>query len=330
MNQPIEFPTFDPRSAKQAGKFGLIAVLLIIGFLAFRSMVYSVATEGRAVVRRFGRVVDVKEPGLHFKLPLGIDTQTFVPTERVLKEEFGFRTVMAGRRSEYAKTPAMSNESLMLTGDLNVIDVEWVVQYRIIDPVKFLFQVREPSETLRDVSEAVMRRIVGNRLGSEALTIGRVEIAAASREEIHEILQSYDMGVHIDRVELQDVTPPDRVKPAFNGVNEARQQRERLINEAETARNRVIPRARGEADEIIAEAEAYRAERVNQARGEAARFTELLAAYQLSPDLTRRRLYLETLDEVLPKVGRLTVIDDIGTSPVPLLHLGETAKGGAQ
>lgn len=330
MNQPIEFPTFDPKSAKRAGRLGVLVALAILALLSVRSVVYSVATEGRAVIRRFGRVVDVKRPGLHFKLPFGIDTATFVPTERILKQEFGFRTVATGRRTEYAKTPAMTHESLMLTGDLNVIDVEWVVQYRVVDPVKYLFNVREPDDTLRDISEAVMRRIIGNTLGSEALTVGRVEIAAQAREELQEILQDYDMGVHIERVELQDVTPPDKVKPAFNEVNEARQQRERLINEAEKARNQIIPRARGEADEIIAGAEAYRAERVNQARGEAARFTELLAAFLESPELTRQRFYLETMDDVLPRAGKVLVLDGGAGTPLPLLHLGESAKGGSQ
>jgi membrane protease subunit HflK len=330
MNQPIPFPSFDPKSARQIGGYTVWIVLFLLVLITARTAVYSVATEGRAVIRRFGRVVAVKEPGLHFKLPFGIDTATFVPTERILKQEFGFRTVSTGRRTEYAKTRDMTNESLMLTGDLNVIDVEWVVQYWVIDPVNYLFNVREPDGTLRDISEAVMRRIIGNTLGSEALTIGRIEIAAQSREELQEILQGYDMGVHIERVELQDVTPPDRVKPAFNEVNEARQQRERLINEAETARNRIIPRARGEADEIIAEAEAYRSRRVNQARGEAARFSELLAAYSEAPALTRQRIYLETLDEVLPQAGKLVVLDGGAGSPLPLLHLRDGGKGGAQ
>jgi membrane protease subunit HflK len=274
-------------------------------------------------------VIDIKGPGLHFKLPLGIDTARFVPTERVLKEEFGFRTTVAAQRSQYAKTPPMQNESLMLTGDLNVIDVEWVVQYRVSDPVKFLFQVRDPRDTIRDVSEAVMRRIVGNRLGSEVLTVGRVAIADEVLSEMREILNSYDMGINVQRIELQDVTPPETVKPAFNEVNEARQQREKLVNEAEKERNRVIPRARGEADQIVAEAEAYRSERTNQAKGEAARFTSLLSAYLESPEVTKRRLYLEAVEDVLPNLGKITVVEEGGASPVPLLHLGEP-KGGAQ
>jgi membrane protease subunit HflK len=327
--QPPPLPQFDAANIRQVVRFALIALVVIIAFSAFRSMVFSVEPEEKAVIQRFGKVIDIKGPGLHFKLPLGIDTARFVPTERVLKEEFGFRTTVAAQRSQYAKTPPMQNESLMLTGDLNVIDVEWVVQYRVSDPVKFLFQVRDPRDTIRDVSEAVMRRIVGNRLGSEVLTVGRVAIADEVLSEMREILNSYDMGINVQRIELQDVTPPETVKPAFNEVNEARQQREKLVNEAEKERNRVIPRARGEADQIVAEAEAYRSERTNQAKGEAARFTSLLSAYLESPEVTKRRLYLEAVEDVLPNLGKITVVEEGGTSPVPLLHLGEP-KGGAQ
>jgi membrane protease subunit HflK len=325
--QPPPLPQFDPASIRQIVRIALFILVVLVALSALRSVVFSVEPEEKAVIQRFGKVIDIKGPGLHFKLPLGIDTARFVPTERVLKEEFGFRTTVAAQRSQYAKTPDMQNESLMLTGDLNVIDVEWVVQYRVSDPVKFLFQVRDPRDTIRDISEAVMRRIVGNRLGSEVLTIGRVAIADEVLREMKDILNSYDMGINIQRIELQDVTPPETVKPAFNEVNEARQQREKLVNEAEKERNRVIPRARGEADQIVAEAEAYRAERTNQARGEAARFTSLLSAYLESPEVTKRRLYLESIEEVLPKLGKITVIEEGGTSPVPLLHLGEP-KGG--
>lgn len=331
MNQQIDFPPIDGQSIKRILKYGFFFILILLVMGGFQSTFFSVGPEEKAVVQRFGKVIDVKDSGLHFKLPLGIDIATMVPTERVLKEEFGFRTTKAAQRSEYIKTSAMLNESLMLTGDLNVIDVEWVVQYKVNDPVKFLFQVRDTTDTIRDISESVMRRIVGNRLGSEVLTVGRVAIADDTLQEMRQILTSYDMGISIERIELQDVTPPDKVKPAFNEVNEARQQRERLVNEAEKNRNQIIPRARGEADQIIAESEAYRAERTNQARGEAARFTSLLSAYRESPEVTRRRLYLETMEEVLPAVGKLTVIEEGGASPVPLLHLGTPeSRGGSK
>jgi membrane protease subunit HflK len=297
----------------------VIALVIVIASAA--SSVYSVQTDGQAVIKRFGRVVSIKPPGLHFKLPFGIDRATFIPTERVLKEEFGFRTLQPGRQTQYSKNSSTETESLMLTGDLNVIDVEWVVQYRIIDPVKFMHQVREPVDSIRDISEAVMRRIVGNRLGSDVLTVGRVTIAAEVKSELQQILDTYQMGISIERIELQDVTPPESVKPAFNEVNEARQQLERLINEAEKKRNQVIPRARGEADQIIAEAEAYRAERVNQAKGEAARFTEMVTAYRQAPDITRQRLYIEMMNEVLPTVQQLYVVDESVKGILPLLNL---------
>jgi len=308
------------RAVRKHGGFVWIVGALLVA-AALSTSFYSVPPEGKAVVKRFGRVIGVQTPGLQFKLPFGIDQHWFLPTERVLKEEFGFRTLEAGRRTRYDESGGYDEESLMLTGDLNVIDMEWVVQYRIADPVKYLHQVREPIDTIRDVSEAVVRRIVGNKLGSDVLTVGRVEVASLAREEMQAILNSYDLGVAVMTVELQDVTPPDEVKPAFNEVNESRQQKERLINEAEKARNQVIPKARGEADQIVAEAEAYRAERVNKAKGEAARFEALVKAYQQAKDTTRRRLYLEMANDVFPAVDRIFVLSPSGMSPLPLLDL---------
>ncbi len=332
MKNNTQFSGIDIQSLKRPLGYFIGFVILILLFGGFSSIVFSVEPEGRAVIRRFGKVVGIQEPGLHFKLPFGIDTATFVPTERVLKEEFGFRTLgsKAPQHSSYAKTPQLEEESLMLSGDLNVIDVEWVVQYKINDPVKYLFSVRDPTDTLRDVSESVLRRIVGNKLGADVLTVGRVAIADETLQDMRTILNSYDMGVTVERVELQDVTPPDKVKPAFNEVNEARQMRERLVNEAEKKRNQIIPRARGEADEIIAQAEAYRLERTNAARGEAARFTSLLSAYRESPEVTGRRLYLEMIDLVLPQLGRVVVMEAGGTAPLPLLNLGETNLKGVK
>ncbi len=328
---------FDPRSIEQYLEqvplsrwltgAGLLLVALVILIGLFTSF-YTVEPEGKAVVKRFGRVVAIRDPGLHFKLPFWIDSANFVPTERVLKQEFGFRTVGAARRTSYTRTGATKQESLMLTGDLNVIDVEWVVQYRIYDPDKYLHRVREPQDTIRDVAEATMRRIVGNRLGSDVLTVGRVGVAAETSDEMQKILDEYDIGIHIGTVELQDVTPPDPVKHAFNKVNESRQERESLINEAERRRNQVIPRAQGEASQTVAEAEAYRAERVNAAKGEASRFTAILQEYLQAKDVTRRRLYLEMIDQVMPNIGRLYVVDPSQTPPLPLIDL--SAAGGAQ
>jgi len=303
----------------------LIAVLILVVVWGLFTCVYTVEPDGQAVVKRFGKVVDIRGPGLHFKLPFGVDRHYFVPTERVLKQEFGFRSVSTGDRTVYEKQPAHRAESLMLTGDLKVIDVEWVVQYRVDDPDAFLHRVRDRDKTIRDISEAVMRRIVGNSLGSAVLTEKRVEVAQSARDEIQEILASFGMGVRIQTVELQDVTPPESVKAAFNEVNEAEQERERLINEAEKLRNQVIPRAQGEAQQLIEEAEGYRANRVNRALGEAERFTAILAEYQHAPETTRRRLYLEMIDEVLPKLGHVYVVEEGQMAPIPLLNLDKDA-----
>ena len=305
--------------------FGIVFFFLIVG--AILSAAYTVEAQQSGVVLRFGKVDRITGPGLHFKLPLGIETVEFAETQTILKEEFGFRTVAAARRTQYADDE-FDDESLMLTADLNVTDVEWVVQYQIADPEQYLFKsLEEPVATLRDVSESVMRQVVGNRLGSDVITEGRTEIASTVQREIQEILNSYESGIHIVRVELQDVNPPKPVRPSFNEVNKARQERERLINEAERERNQIIPRAQGEAAQIIAEAEGYALERVNRSKGEAARFLSILKEYQLAPEVTRRRLYIETLDETLPNVGQIFVIEPGQNQPLPLLQLG--TQGGA-
>lgn len=298
---------------------GLLILMIAIGGL---TMIYTVQPEEQAVVKRFGAVIKTTAPGLHFKLPFGIDGVQHVATERVLKEEFGFRTAAAGQPTRYS-TSDFPDESLMLSGDLNIIDVEWVVQYRIADPIKFIYSMREPTRTLRDISESVMRRVVGNHLGSEVLTTARVKIANTTREEIQAAMELYGTGVHIVTVELQNVVPPTAVQPAFNAVNEARQEQERMINEATKQANEAIPRARGEANRAIAEAQGYAAERTNKALGEAARFRSILAEYQAAPEVTRRRMYLETLSEILPELGSVVVVQEGQGTPMPLLHLRE-------
>ncbi len=307
-------PGFHPRGIA----LGVIGVLLLL--LVLTSW-YTVQPEQTAVVQRFGRVVRVAGPGLHFKLPYGVERVRLVPTARVLKEEFGFRTSVAGQRTRYA-SDKLDQESLMLTGDLNVIDVEWIVQYRIEDPVAFLFHVREPRETIRDLAEALMRRVVGDRLASDVLTVGRVAVANEVKEAMQQVLTDYGTGVHLVTVELQDVTPPDPVKPAFNEVNEARQDRERRINEAQEQANREIPKARGEAGRTITEAEGYGLARVNRAKGEAERFSAILAEYQQARKVTRRRLYLEALRDVLPKAKAIYIVDGDQKALVPWLSVG--------
>jgi membrane protease subunit HflK len=306
---------------------GVVAVLVLAGIL---SCFYTVQPEERAVVKRFGEVYGVADPGLHFKLPFGVDSVQHVATERVLKQEFGFRTedIRQAGRTQYSGGD-FPDESLMLTGDLNIIDVEWVVQYRIADPIKYIYAMREPDRTLRDLSESVMRRVVGNHIGSDVLTVGRVEIANTVREELQSAMDKYDNGIQVMTVQLQDVVPPERVQPAFNEVNEARQELEKTINDAQRQANEQIPRAEGAAKRTIAEAEGYGIERVNQAQGEAARFTDVLTEYRNVPDVTRSRMYLETLSEALPKIGSIVVVQEGQTSPLPLFNLRDAQPARA-
>jgi membrane protease subunit HflK len=309
---------------------GIVALVLALA-LAYSSW-FTVQPEETALVQRFGKVVRTAGPGLHFKIPYGVETVRLIPTERVLKEEFGFRTEVPGRRTRYSARQ-FQDESLMLTGDLNVIDVDWIVQYRIRDPEKFLFRIREPVETIRDVSEAVMRRVVGNRLGSDVLTVGREAVEEEVKAEMQKILTTYEVGVRISAVKLQDVTPPDPVKPAFNEVNESRQDKERRINQAQEKRNQEIPKARGEAGRTIAEAEGFALERVNRAKGEATRFTAILAEYQRAPEVTRKRLYLEAVTKILPEAKALYIVDADQKALIPWLSLEsgmEPAPGGTK
>jgi membrane protease subunit HflK len=306
-------------------------VVLVVALIFLWSSWFTVQPEETGIVQRFGKMVRTAGPGLHFKWPYGIETVRLIPTARVLKEEFGFRSLASapGQRTQYTGNQAYKNESLMLTGDLNVIDVQWIIQYRIEDPIRYLFQVRDAPKTIRDITEAVMRRVVGNRIGSDVLTIGRVAVSTEAKEEIQQILNAYETGVRLVTVELQDVTPPDPVKPAFNEVNEARQDRERTINQAQEQANREIPKAGGEAAGSIREAEGYAIERVNRARGEATRFQAILAEYQQAPEVTRRRLHLEAMGRFMTDMKGLYIVDSDQKAMVPWMALesGPTASG---
>lgn len=271
------------------------------------------------VITRFGKYVRKVEPGLNLKMPF-IEQVYKVPVERQQKLEFGFRTVQAGVNTQYTRSGA-KDESLMLTGDLNLADVEWVVQYRINDPYNYLFKVRNPQNTLRDVSEAVLRQIVGDRTVNEVLTVGRTEIAAKMVEVANQICKEYSLGVKIDQVVLQDVNPPEPVKAAFNAVNQAQQERETLINQAKSEYNKVIPKASGQAEETIQQAEGFATERVNNSLGEVARFNAIYKEYVKAPEVTKRRIYLETMGSVLPKLGRKIIIDEQGNNVLPLLQM---------
>ncbi len=295
---------------------------IVVGFLAIMagfSSFYTVDTEEVGVVMRFGKYVSEAKPGLNFKIPF-VDQVEYVPVQRQLKQEFGYRTAQAGVNSQYRKA-GFGGESLMLTGDLNLGDVEWVVQYRIDNPYNYLFKVRNADETLRDVSEAAMRQIVGDRTVNEVLTVGRAEVASEVEIILQEISDEYEMGIKIEQVVLQDANPPDPVKPSFNGVNEAQQQRETLINQARADYNRVIPRAAGEAEQAIQQAEGYALDRVNRAQGEVSRFNDLYTEYIKAPEVTKRRIFLETMQDILPKMGQKIITDEKGNSVIPLLQL---------
>lgn len=308
-----------------------LIIVLVLGLAAWTSW-FTVQPEETGVVQRFGEVIRTADPGLHFKLPFGIETATLVPTARVLKEEFGFRTaaVTPGQRTRYVEGGSYEGESLMLTGDLNVIDVQWIVQYRIQDPIAYLFNVRDTRKTIRDITEAIMRRAVGNRLGSAVLTTARVEIASEAREEIQKVLSDYETGVRLVTVELQDVTPPDPVKPAFNEVNESRQDKERTINQAQEKANREIPKARGVAQQSISEAQGYATERINRAEGEANRFDAILTQYRSAPKVTRRRLYLEAMNDFLQDVKGVYIVDEQQKALVPWIGLDSGTKAPKQ
>jgi membrane protease subunit HflK len=298
----------------------LLAITLIV--ISLWTAWFTIQPEETGIVQRFGAVIRTAGPGLHFKLPIGIETVRTLPTARVLKEEFGFRTLTAvpGGRTQYAaNNQSFKNESLMLTGDLNVIDVQWIIQYRIEDPILYLFNVRNTPKTIRDITEAIMRRVVGNRLGSDVLTVARVEVSSEAKVEIQKVLSDYKTGVRLVTVELQDVTPPDSVKPAFNEVNEARQDREKTINQAQEQANREIPKARGVAAQSISQSEGYALERINRAKGEANRFKAILADYEGAPEVTRRRLYLESVSGFLAGLKDLYIVDSDQKALIPWL-----------
>jgi membrane protease subunit HflK len=292
-----------------------IALLLVGAWTAY----YTVPSDSVAVVQRFGQYLKDVQPGLHFKFPLGVDTATIVPVKRQLKQEFGFTT--PGATDPYQSPVDGKRETEMVTGDLNAALVEWVVQYRVSDPAKFLFEVREPSATLRYVSESVMREVVGDRTVDEVITIGRQEIESEALMKMQALSTKYAMGISIDQVQLKNINPPEPVQESFNEVNQAQQEKEKLINEARRDYNKVIPLAEGEKDQRIREADGYRLKRINEAEGDVARFSALLTEYTKAPEVTRRRIYIETLQAVLPDIRSKIIVDDQTRNILPLLNL---------
>lgn len=322
-NMPFDLNKFRP--PKLEVRFIRLFILGILVLIFLFSSIFTVGPEEVGVILRFGKFVRTVDPGLNFKIPFWLETLDKVPVERQLKQEFGFRTLEAGVRSRYSRRD-FQQESLMLTGDLNAAEVEWIVQFRIDDPYKFLFKVRNSVPTFRDMNEAIMREVVGDRSVNEVLTIGRVEIAHTVTERLQLLCDQYETGIKVDQVVLQDVNPPDPVKPAFNEVNEAQQEREKLINQARSEYNKIIPKARGEAQQTIEEARGYAFKRVNEAKGDAAKFNSIFREYMKAPEVTRQRIYLETMNDVLQKVGRKLITDEEATGILPLFDLSKEGQ----
>ena len=300
----------------------IVGGLVLIGVILLLTVFYTVETDEVAVVQRFGKYVRQEKPGLRTKLPFGLETVRKAKVQRVFKAEFGFRTEEPGVRTRFSQR-SFAEESLMLTGDLNVAEVAWIVQFRISDPVKYLFGNRDPALALSDVAQIVMRSVVGDHTVTEVLTERRAEIAQQVQVKMQELLNLYETGVRIETVQMQSVTPPsDEVKRAFNEVNEAQQEQSRKVNEALQAFNQEVPRERGEVDRTIAKAEGYAINRTNTAKGDVARFNSLLTEYRKAPEVTRRRLYLETMREILPTAKQVYVFDaEQPSSVLPFLDL---------
>ncbi len=307
----------------------LIVIAIIAAVIGGSSSMYKVDTEETGVVLRFGKFAKFSNPGLHFKIPFGVEQVYLVPTGRVLKEEFGYRTVTPGIRTTYSKR-GLEEESLTLTGDLNVSDVEWIVQFQVSDPFKYIFRIKDPIGTIRDIAEAMVRKAIGNANVTQVLTTDRAALADQIQQSLQATLKQYDIGVRIVTVKFQDVNPPEAVKDAFNEVNEAEQQKESLIFQAREQFNREVPKARGEAKRRLQEAQGYAVERINKARGETNRFIALLTEYKKAPIVTRRRIHIETMEEVLPNLDETYIMDAKSGGLLPLLPLRKTMEGAVK
>lgn len=302
-------------------------ILAAIALMVVFTTLYTVPAEAVGVVLRFGRYQSTANPGLHWKAPFGVDSVELVPIQRQLKLEFGFGTSRATNRDQVGADP--QRERSMITGDLSAVLVEWIVQYRIDDPRLYLFHVRDPGTTLRDLSEAVMREVVGDRTVDEVITIGRQEIEATAKQRLSDLVRAYQLGITIDLLQLKNVDPPREVQASFNEVNKAQQDRENMINVANGEYNRTVPKAQGEAAQRISEAEGYKLKRINEAQGDATAFRAVLAEYLKAQDVTRTRMYLETMREVLPGLHNQWIVDPRVTQLLPLLP-NASSTGGKQ
>jgi len=321
-----DFPSLDIKLPKIKPGIIKLVVLAVVVLILLGGSIYQISPEEIGVILRFGKFVRTTDPGLHFKFPLGIEELIKVPVQRQLKKEFGFRTTRPGIRTEYRVTTESFREAVMLTGDLNVAVVEWIVQYKIKDPYKYLFKIRDAESTFRYMNEAVVRRVVGDNSVDEVITVGRARIANEAKEELQTLCDLYEIGIEVNQLIFQDVNPPDPVKPSFNEVNESLQEKERKINEAWSEYNQEIPKATGEAEQMIRGAEGYAMERVNNSQGDANRFIAIYREYARAPLVTRKRLYLEAINEILPKIDKKIIFDEKQQNILPLLNLGKEDK----
>lgn len=320
MPMDFELPNVRQFRPRVPGRTVVRVLMILAGAIILFTTWFTIEPEEAGIVLRFGRFDRQVPSGLHLKFPYPLETIVKVPVERQLKEEFGFRTKEAAVKTTYSEED-LTAESLMLTGDLNVAVVEWTAQFRVHDPYKYLFRVRNVRNTFRDMNETVMREVIGDRSVNEVLTVGRQEIAAEVEQRLQLLCDQYDNGIKVEQIVLQDVNPPDAVKPSFNEVNQAQQEREKLINEARADYNQIIPRAKGQAQQTVEQAQGFATDRVNRARGDAELFTQVYAAYQRAPEVTRRRMYLETMSEIYPKVTRKIILDEKLKGVLPLLPL---------
>ena len=303
----------------------IFIVILIVLILAW-NMVYKIEPNEAGVIQRFGKHVRTTMPGLHAKFPGPIETLSKVPIRKVESEEFGFRTLQAGVQTRYASESAYQGESLMLTGDLNVAVVPWVVQYNIKNPEKYLFKVRDVTSTLRDLAESTMRLVVGDRSITEVIN-KRGEIADRAKVLLQQEMDEAETGINITTIEMQKTNVPEPVQPSWNEVNQAGQEKEKMIEQANAQYNALIPQARGQAEKTIKEAEGYALDRVNRGQGDASRFLALYEEYSKAKDVTKRRLYLEALREIYPKLGDKYIVDAGQKNFLPLLNLGQPIGG---
>lgn len=327
---PPQFDEVISRFKKFKLPGGLLMLLIIAALLFGSSIVYTVKQDEVGVVQRFGKYVRTEEPGLNFKLPAGIEKVTKVNVKRINTEEFGqtgFRSQQGSDRGRLQSFSDNENIALMLTGDLNVGLVPWIVQYRIKNPYDYLFKVKEPRRLLIDMSEAAMRLVVGDRSINEVIS-KRDEIAVEAKRVLQKELDDAESGIDIVTIEMKKTNVPGPVQPSFNEVNQATQEKEQLIYQAKEDYNKAIPAARGEAERTIKAAEGYALDRVNRAQGDSARFIALYNEYAKAKDVTKRRMYLETLKDLFPKLGKKYILDSDQKNILPLLNLG--AKEGEQ